>query len=530
MFPTTLARSCKGISLSIVAVTILLQTSAPAIRAAAAPSVASPPTAEALLARANNLVVVIECLSEGAQVGFGSGFVVDSSGLIVTNAHVVLACDEVTLRRANSGRRFPSNIVLVDVEHDIAVLRAPSQSGGAFSLAGKLPRIGQRVYALGHPEGLEFTVSEGIVSAIRELPSGSHLVQTTAPISPGNSGGPLLNEWGQIVGMITLYLVEGQNLNFAVSNYDISKILREARSREASRTSRNDPIAFLSSRNTPGDIAATARGLRFAEKFQLARSVLAQGALCCPEDSLVLLEQAELAWSEQRLEDCKEYTDRLLELFPAFAPGHQCRATLLERSGDLLGARREAELTLELNPNEEYRGFAHANLAAIGIRLGDVPDAILPNVDVALVSARGLGQKRLRVLRACLLEQSGRREEAQREANFAMTLWPGDPELAKGLRQCGLPRGIVVLSKGGAWDAIGNFVVKGVVRNEGSETREFVRVLVESLDGNGTVVASGYDYVEPLYALHPGMTGTFIVYVEGNPRRGVTYRVRVVEE
>jgi Trypsin-like peptidase domain len=298
-----------------------------------------PPTTDTIVARARRMVVVVKCSAGGREIGLGSGFIADSVGLVVTNAHVVLPCDEVALSRGGTSDELSASIVLLDLEHDIAVLDCSELRGGALRLADGLPRVGQHVYAVGHPEGLEFTVSDGIVSAIRDLPTGIHMVQTTAPISPGNSGGPLLDAWGHVVGMTTSYLSEGQNLNFAVANDDIGLALREARAKRATTFRGNDATHFLSSRSTPRGIAATARGFREAQKYALARSVLSRGLDCCPDDSLILLEQAELAWAEQRIADCSRHTDRLLELYPSFAPGHQCKATLLMKQSDLEGAR-----------------------------------------------------------------------------------------------------------------------------------------------------------------------------------------------
>src|SRR5437763_1255771 len=115
---------------------------------------------------------------------------------------------------------------------DVAVVEMDTVPDGLKPLplaATPLPRQGGSVIAIGHPQGLSFTVTTGIVSAVRttkELPKELadvthappelHWVQTTAPVSPGNSGGPLLNDDGQVIGINTWVSVKGQNLNFAV--------------------------------------------------------------------------------------------------------------------------------------------------------------------------------------------------------------------------------------------------------------------------------------------------------------------------
>src|ERR1039458_3483531 len=86
------------------------------------------------------------------------------------------------------------------------------------------PKVGDRVVAIGAPLGLESTVSEGIVSAIRNAGT-MHIIQTTASISPGSSGGPLLNEYGKVIGLTTSTVLNGQSLNFVVSARHISELL-----------------------------------------------------------------------------------------------------------------------------------------------------------------------------------------------------------------------------------------------------------------------------------------------------------------
>src|SRR5207302_348192 len=91
-------------------------------------------------------------------------------------------------------------------------------------VARELPSVGAHAVVIGAPEGLTNTVSDGIISAVRIL-DGQRLLQLTAPISPGSSGGPVLNMDGEVVGVSVLHLAEGQNLNFAVAAADIRAML-----------------------------------------------------------------------------------------------------------------------------------------------------------------------------------------------------------------------------------------------------------------------------------------------------------------
>jgi serine protease Do len=150
----------------------------------------------------------------------GSGFIIDPGGLIVTNAHVVEDADWVQVRLAD-GRRFPGKVVGQDGRVDLALVRIE----GAADLP-TLPigdsnrvRVGEFVLALGHPFGLEQSVSFGIVSRkgspLTVAAPGFDFIQTDAAINPGNSGGPLVNMAGQVVGVNSMAARNG-SIGFAI--------------------------------------------------------------------------------------------------------------------------------------------------------------------------------------------------------------------------------------------------------------------------------------------------------------------------
>lgn len=188
----------------------------------------------ALIQQVEPSVVRIDVkLPSGGAVG--SGFVASASGRIVTNRHVIEDAVEASVLFHN-GRRTPVlGVLAVDSNRDIAVLQVAVESLPVpISLQTKPPEKGEFVLAVGTPHGLSFTATEGIVSAVRkgaelkeafgvELPG--NWVQTSASISHGNSGGPLLDRTGRVVGINTLGLTKGQNLNFAISAADISDVL-----------------------------------------------------------------------------------------------------------------------------------------------------------------------------------------------------------------------------------------------------------------------------------------------------------------
>ncbi|MBQ3627024.1 MAG: serine protease, partial [Synergistaceae bacterium] len=155
------------------------------------------------------------CAIQADNNMFGSGFFVSANGDILTNYHVVKGANNI-LVTAKSGKKFYALIKDFDSEKDIALLVPRDKINTPYlKLSSKLPRQGEAIMAAGNPQGFEGTVSNGIISAFR---LNNQLLQFTAPISPGSSGGALINSLGEVVGMPTLQFKEGQNLNFALAS------------------------------------------------------------------------------------------------------------------------------------------------------------------------------------------------------------------------------------------------------------------------------------------------------------------------
>lgn len=145
----------------------------------------------------------------------GTGFVVDARGWIATNLHVIVGADEL-VATFKDGTRFEVVEVLgFAPDHDVALLRIEADELPTLPLGGTVS-VGDRVVAIGHPLGLSDTVSDGLISAVRQVDESLEVLQISAPIAPGSSGGPLFNERGEVVGIATAILRGGQNLNFGV--------------------------------------------------------------------------------------------------------------------------------------------------------------------------------------------------------------------------------------------------------------------------------------------------------------------------
>ena len=182
------------------------------------PSAARTPQEIAQTALGSTVLVTITDAS--GQSSFGSGFVV-GTGQIATNHHVIkgIASGKVKMV-GETVEHVIESVLIADINHDLAVIQAASLAASSLTLGDSdTVQVGQSVYAAGNPQGLTGTFSQGIVSGIR--PEGNALVedtiiQITAPVSPGSSGGPVLNSDGEVIGIIFSQFTDGQNLNFAI--------------------------------------------------------------------------------------------------------------------------------------------------------------------------------------------------------------------------------------------------------------------------------------------------------------------------
>ena len=173
-----------------------------------------------------SVVIVFAYDDKGEFLKLGSGFFISQSGDIITNYHVLQGADSAEVKTSD-GKTYPiTYIVAGDEQSDIICLSVdiPSQYVHPLSLSATVPEVGERIIVYGSPLGLEKTVSDGIVSAIREVPGYGKLIQITAPISPGSSGSPVLNMKGEVIGIATFQFIEGQNLNFAIPSEKITSL------------------------------------------------------------------------------------------------------------------------------------------------------------------------------------------------------------------------------------------------------------------------------------------------------------------
>jgi len=177
-------------------------------------------------------VTIITFGRSGDTLGLGSGFFVSPSGAIITNWHVIRDAYDAVVILADGTELKPVLFLGADKRADIALIEVPQGTYPIVPLANDVPPIGTRVVVIGSPLGLSATVSEGIISARRTV-EGRELVQVTAALSPGSSGGPVVNAQGSVIAIATASLEAGQALNFGVPVGYAKQLLRmTARARQ----------------------------------------------------------------------------------------------------------------------------------------------------------------------------------------------------------------------------------------------------------------------------------------------------------
>ena len=177
---------------------------------------AKPKSPKEIFAVNSPAVVYISHKAKFGKTFFGTGFIVDPQGFIITNHHVVFPKDfykkkveNITVTLKN-GKNYPiEKLVYYDEVFDLCILKIDAQNLPVVEFSNSQDlEIGETVFTIGNPLGFDYTFSDGLLSSVR-TDNGISWIQFTAPVSPGNSGGPLFNTKGQVIGVITMQMTEG---------------------------------------------------------------------------------------------------------------------------------------------------------------------------------------------------------------------------------------------------------------------------------------------------------------------------------
>jgi len=221
-----------------------------------------------LVRRIKPSAVAIETFDgRGQKLSRGSGFFIDKDR-VVTNRHVIDGAYRAEVH-LSSGNSFPVKTVLaVDAEGDLALLKvdAPPNLVRPLSLDRTSPQEGESVVIIGNPFGLEGSVTNGIVSAVRDIPGFGRIIQITAPISPGSSGSPVINMLGQVIGVATLQVTGGQSVNFAIPSERVAQLHRSTQAQTGTPISLGDLVAATSRDKHARAVEAFRDGLSFLSK------------------------------------------------------------------------------------------------------------------------------------------------------------------------------------------------------------------------------------------------------------------------
>jgi S1-C subfamily serine protease len=238
--------------------------------------------ASSIYEKAAPSVVFITCIDAKGQVSSGSGVILRADGIIATNFHVMSDSVAAKVQLSNSDIYDDVSVLETDERKDIAILKIKAVNLPVLAVADSDSiKIGATVYALGSPRGLTGSLSSGIVSSLRpasDLSSeltGFRIIQFTAPISPGSSGGALLDDSGRLLGLVFAYRPGGQNLNAAIPVNYVSPLAANAKGDgRALKKMPNVEESIVATRNTTNDIAGVYTGAWSSNVYNVSGTIV----------------------------------------------------------------------------------------------------------------------------------------------------------------------------------------------------------------------------------------------------------------
>ena len=179
------------------------------------------------------IVAIYTFNNQGQSLMQGSGFFINNQGDVITNWHVIENAHSAVVKTFEGNSYLVKEVLGGSKESDLALLSIDSRNDSVQGLpiSHSIPEIGERVLVMGNPLALEFSVSDGIIAAIRKIPeySNGEVIQITAPVSPGSSGSPVMNMQGEVIAVAFYVYFHGENLNFAIPSQRVIDIINNKR-------------------------------------------------------------------------------------------------------------------------------------------------------------------------------------------------------------------------------------------------------------------------------------------------------------
>jgi S1-C subfamily serine protease len=375
---------------------------------AAVPSVWAQTDLPDIIEKISPSVIVIFVYDEAdTVVAQGSGFFVNEDGKAVTNYHVIEGAIRVEVKTSD-GKVYPvSSVLAQDVDGDLALMavNVPKGAVRAAAVSQVLPRMGERIIVIGCPLGLEQTVSDGIVSAVRRIDYFGNIIQLSAPISAGSSGGPVVDMKGKVIGVAVGSIIEGQNLNFAIPGERVVQLL--SRSAGQPPTSPGFPrpplldvasaenfyreglalvwagdyekalIKFEQAVARKPDYAAAYFNIGYCHgmlgRYVRALQALEKGIQLQPDDARAWLNKGVTLGDLGRYGEALQASEKALQLQPDLAVGWCNKGVALGKLGRYVEALQAYERAIQLKPDDAEASIGKA--VTLG-RLGRSTEAL----------------------------------------------------------------------------------------------------------------------------------------------------------
>ncbi len=336
------------------------------------------------------VVTVVTYNLDNRITGFGSGFFINNKGHLITNHHVLADAFAAAIKTID-GDFYPVTAVIGQNKRaDIVkvIVKIPAQKIHWIELDSDEPAIAERIITLGSPMGLEQTVSEGIISAVRIVPDRGRFYQMSAPISRGSSGGPVINMAGNAIGVSTFMMMMGQNLNFAVSAkeaVDLDAVAEQTVSQWTLAGQANHPRMaeqlcrkgyvfsidgkdvkaldyYLERTREEPDNSMVWHGLGYCyngmNRLNDTLGTYQKGLLVNPDNALLHFHLGKFYVLAERLEDAEHAYLEMTRLDPGNSRGFERLGTLLARRGELAKAVAAFQESLRISPDDaeiQYR-------------------------------------------------------------------------------------------------------------------------------------------------------------------------------